>query len=355
MKFGLFQTPFTRPDRSARDGFRWAVDQGIAADQAGIDEFWVGQHFTIPWEPIPNPELVLASTLRETERITVVPGAHVLPYQHPSYLAAQTAWLSNIAEGRYLLGVATGVTPLDARLFGHKDLSENFAMTVESLDIMEKIWSGEPFEYVGKYWSATVPDNLDRPMRSLRPWGGTMPVAIGGASPNSTSIALAGARGLMPLSFGASPELIANHWQTYLKGAEEAGHEPLLDRRAHRVTMDVFVADTDAEAERIASEGPIAAAWKGHLIPNEQSRAKRAGVEPVWDANADMIDIVRRHMVVGSPDTVVEKLNDLVDRSGGWGMTLIFGHDFMNDPAPWNHSLELLATEVGPKVGIDVH
>ena len=35
---------------------------------------------------------------------------------------------------------------------------------------------------------------------------------------------------------------------------------------------------------------------------------------------------------------------------GGWGTTLVFGHDFMDDPKPWNESLRLLATEVGPKI-----
>jgi 3,6-diketocamphane 1,6-monooxygenase len=351
VKFGLFQTPYTRPERSPRQAFDWAVGQAVAAEQAGISEFWAGQHFTLAWEAIPNPELVLAAAARETSRITLAPGAHLLPYFHPAGLAAQTSWLSHIAEGRYILGVATGVNPIDARFHGLKNRDANLPMAVEALDIMEKVWSGEPFEYEGEYWSAAFPETGgDHELRDMRPHGGSMTIAMAGASPNSSSITVAGARGLLPLSFGGSPELIANHWETYVAGAREAGRGDGLDRSVHHAAMEVFAADTDAEAERLVKEGPIGHAWREHLVPNEQGRARRAGIEPIWDASAGIDELIRQKMVVGSPDTVAEKLNDLMDRSGGWGTTLVFGHDFIDDPAPWNYSLQLLAGEVAPKV-----
>ncbi|MFC5751024.1 LLM class flavin-dependent oxidoreductase [Actinomadura rugatobispora] len=355
MKFGLFQTPYTRPERSPLETFTWAVDQAVAAENAGFSEFWAGQHFTLAWEAIPNPEMVLAAAARETSRITLAPGAHLLPYQHPAGLASQTSWLSHIAEGRYILGVATGVNPIDAQFHGLKNRADNLAMSIESLDIMEQVWSGEPFEYVGQYWTAAFPAQNDtHQLRDLRPHGGSMRIAMAGASPNSTSIQCAGSRGLIPLSFGGSPELVANHWENYLAGARETGRQDGLDRGIHHIAMEVFAADTDAEAERIVKEGPIGHAWREHLVPNEQGRARRAGIAPVWDSNSSMDELIRHKMVVGSPDTVAEKLQALIEKSGGWGTTLVFGHDFIDDPSPWNHSMELLANEVAPKIGSDV-
>jgi hypothetical protein len=35
---------------------------------------------------------------------------------------------------------------------------------------------------------------------------------------------------------------------------------------------------------------------------------------------------------------------------GGWGTTLIYGHDFIDDPAPWKLCMELLAREVAPRL-----
>ena len=353
MKFGLFQTPFTRPERSPRQVFDWAVDQAVAAEQAGLEEFWVGQHFTLGWEAIPNPELVLAAAARETERIVLAPGAHLLPYQHPAHLASQTSWMSHITQGRYILGVATGVNPVDAKFHGFASQSENLDMSIESLALMRQIWAGGPVQFEGKYWNSQLPtgDHGGHHLRDLRPYGGSMTIAMAGASPNSTSIAYAGNQGFIPLSFGGSPELVRNHWETYLQGAREGGVDvSTLSRASHHVGREIFVADTDAEAERLVVEGPIGHAWREHLIPNEQRRAARIGVKPLWDDKSDLIELVRESMIVGSPDTVVAKLNDLMDASGGWGTTLIFGHDFIDDPAPWNYSLQLLHTEVAPRV-----
>lgn len=351
MKFGLFQTPFTRPERTPQEGFAWAVDQAVAAEQAGLEEFWVGQHYTIAWEPIPNPELVIAAAARETEKIVLAPGAHILPYHHPAALASQTAWMSHITGGRYILGIATGVNPVDAQFHGFRTRDENLAMTIEGLDLMEKVWSGEPYEHEGTHWRSILPEkNGVLPVRDMRPHGGKMQVALAGASPSSTSIKVAGERGMLPMSFGATPDLIANHWKTYQDAAVSAGRDLPTDRSGHHVTLDIFVADTDQEAMDIVTNGPIAHAWREHLIPNEMARAARVGVEPVWDTSMDFADIVRKSMVVGSVETVTERMQELIDASGGWGVTLLFGHDFSEDPKPWNHSMELLANEVTPRL-----
>jgi 3,6-diketocamphane 1,6-monooxygenase len=57
-----------------------------------------------------------------------------------------------------------------------------------------------------------------------------------------------------------------------------------------------------------------------------------------------------RVFVVGSPDTVVSKLNALFEEVGGWGTLQIESHDYYDDPRPWFHSLELAAKEVAPRI-----
>src|SRR5690606_3716039 len=98
----------------------------------------------------------------------------------------------------------------------------------------------------------------------------------------STSIAYAGNQGFIPLSFGGSPELVRNHWETYLQGARDGGIDTAtLSRDIHHVGREIFVADSDAEAERLVADGPIGHAWREHLIPNELRRASRLGVQPL--------------------------------------------------------------------------
>ena len=75
--------------------------------------------------------------------------------------------------------------------------------------------------------------------------------------------------------------------------------------------------------------------------------AKDAGIPA---EKADLEFLVDRVFVVGSPSTVVDKLNALFEEVGGWGTLQIESHDYYDDPRPWFHSLELVAKEVAPRI-----
>jgi Coenzyme F420-dependent N5,N10-methylene tetrahydromethanopterin reductase and related flavin-dependent oxidoreductases len=67
-------------------------------------------------------------------------------------------------------------------------------------------------------------------------------------------------------------------------------------------------------------------------------------------ADVDLEWICDNVWVVGSPETVIEKLNKLYEFTGGWGVLQVETHDYMDDPAPWFQSLRLIAQEVAPKI-----
>lgn len=352
MEIGMFQTPLMRPSRTAREVFSWAVDQAVVADQAGLAEYWVGEHATQSWECIPNPELVIAAAALQTEQIMLCPGAHLPPYHHPATLAVQVAWLSQILEGRYMLGVGAGAYPADAYLRGLADMSENHKMLLESLDIMDRIWVGKPFLHEGSYWKAGFPEvDGDHPFRDISLYGGRVQMALAGLSPDSPSIRFAGQRGYLPLSIYSGDQFVRNHWDIYSRAAEEAGHP--ADRKLHRVVRDVFVAETDAEARRAAIDGGMGRAWREYLLPIY----KRFGIfdslidDPDIDPDSIGVEWLADNVwIVGSPETVVEKFQAAFERSGVWGTTLVYGHDYIDEPERWNESLRLLATEVAPRL-----
>ena len=72
MEVGMFQTPYSEPERTPADVFEWAVAQAVAAEKAGFSEYWVGEHATLMWEAIPSPELVIAAAARVTSKIKLV-------------------------------------------------------------------------------------------------------------------------------------------------------------------------------------------------------------------------------------------------------------------------------------------
>jgi alkanesulfonate monooxygenase SsuD/methylene tetrahydromethanopterin reductase-like flavin-dependent oxidoreductase (luciferase family) len=353
MKVGMFQTPFVAPERTAKQAFDWAVRQAIVAEEAGFTEYWVGEHATLNWEGIPSPELVIAAVAAQTKRIKLGPLAHLLPYHHPATLAIQTAWMSQILQGRYMLGVATGAYPTDAALRGITDMAQNHKMMLEAIDIMQRVWKAEPFEFQGEFWKAGFPKgDGKKPLRDVRPYGGNMPMAMTGLSAPSPSIAFAAKNGYIPASVYAGNDFLRNHFDSYAKIAAENGRKS--DRSMHRVVRDVFIADTDAEAKRIAINCGLGRAWKEYLLPTYQ----RFGIlkallrDPNDDPSTVDVNYLADHVwIVGSPETVREKFEKWFDDLGGpFGTILIYSHDFIDDPKPWEESMRRLATEVAPRL-----
>jgi len=57
---------------------------------------------------------------------------------------------------------------------------------------------------------------------------------------------------------------------------------------------------------------------------------------------------MRNCWLVGSPDRVVARLEQLAATTGGFGTLLQLSYDYIDDPGPWFHSMELMASEVMP-------
>jgi alkanesulfonate monooxygenase SsuD/methylene tetrahydromethanopterin reductase-like flavin-dependent oxidoreductase (luciferase family) len=354
MQVGMFQTPFVRPERTAKQVFDWAVRQGVHADRIGFSEYWVGEHGTLDWESIPSPELIIAALAAQTKRIKMGPLAHLLPYHHPATLAIQTSWLSKVLEGRYMLGVATGAYPSDSAMRGMKDMSKHHAMMIEAIGIMERVWKGEPFEFEGEFWKAGLPaSDPGHPLRDLRPWGGSMQMAMTGLSAPSPSIGFAGTHNFVPASVYAGNNFLRSHFETYREKMEGEGRA--YDRSVHRVVRDVIVADTDVEARKLAVEGGIGHAWRSYIKPTYERFGVLKGLlhDPSVDPADVDADYLAEHVwIVGSPETVLRKMEAWCDDLGGpFGTLLVYSHDYIDAPEAWERSMDLLANEVMPRLG----
>jgi len=365
METGLIFHPYMRPGRTARQTFDWGVQSAVRCDEIGFTSMLVSEHASQVWENIPNPELIFAAAALQTKQITFAPMAHLLPHQHPTKLAIMVGWLSQILEGRYFLGIGAGAYPQASYMHGIKngqDTSFLNEMVRESLFIMEKIWAREPFFYEGRFWDAGFPEEAhsddahdeQHKLANFAPWNGAFPeIAVTGFSMNSPSMRLAGERNFKPISIYSGLEALKKHWDTYSEANIKAGFTP--DRQRHSVSQTVFVADTDAEAKREVMEGPIGYCFNHYLIPiwrrfgMMDGFARDAGIDP---ADADLEFLVDNVFMVGSPDTVVDKLNTLFEKCGGWGTLQVESHDYYDDPAPWFHSLELIAKEVAPRISL---
>jgi len=224
---------------------------------------------------------------------------------------------------------------------------------------MEKIWVREPFFHEGRFWKAGYPEEVkaerqgdeQHKLADFSPWGGPPEIAVTGFSLKSPSMRLAGERNFKPVSIFSGLDALKSHWDTYCEAAIKAGHTP--DRSRHAVSQTVFVAETDREAKRLVMQGPIGYCFQRYLIPiwrrfgMMDGFAKDAGIDP---AKADLEFLVDNVFIVGSPDTVVDKINTLFHECGGWGTLQVESHDYYDDPTPWFRSLELITREVAPRI-----
>ena len=362
METGLIFHPYMRPGRTARQTFQWGVDSAVHCDKIGFTSMMISEHASQIWENIPNPELIIAAAALQTETIKFAPMAHILPHQHPAKLAMTVGWLSQILEGRYFMGIGAGAYPLASNIHGIKNAETTFLneMVRESLFIMEKIWKREPFFYEGKFWSAGFPEeepaeteeDEQHLLANYAPYGGGFPeFAVTGFSANSPSMKLAGERNFKPVSIYSGLDALKRHWEIYSEANIKAGFTP--NRQRHAVSQTVFCAETDAEAKRLVMEGPIGYCFERYLIPIWRRFGMMDGF--ARDFGVDSLDVDLEFLtdnvfVVGSPDTIVDKLNHLFEKTGGWGTLQVEAHDYYDDPSAWFTSLELLSKEVAPRV-----
>jgi 3,6-diketocamphane 1,6-monooxygenase len=366
MDTGLIFHPYMKPGRTARQTFEWGVQSAIACDKIGFTTMMISEHASQIWENIPAPELIMAAAALQTDRIKFAPMAHILPHHNPTKLAMTVGWLSQILEGRYFMGIGAGAYSLASYMHGIKEEDQNTEhlndMVRESLSIMEKIWKREPFFFEGKYWDAGFPqeeeavteEDEQHKLANYSPWGGAFPeFAVTGFSANSPSMKLAGERNFKPVSIYSGLDALKRHWEIYSEANIKAGFTP--DRQRHAVSHTIFCADTDAEAKRRVMEGPVGYCFNRYLIPiwrrfgMMDGFAKDHGVDSLA---VDLEFLVDNVFIVGSPDTVVEKINHLFGQCGGWGTLQIESHDYYDDPGEWFYSLELCAKEVAPRISL---
>lgn len=352
MELGLFGQAFHPPGKSPYDCQEWDLQVIRWLDEFGFAEAWFGEHHALPWEPNPAPDILIGQAFRETKNIRLGPGGICLPYHNPAVVANRMSWLDHVSQGRLNFGVAAGSVPADWKLLGIKG-ADTRAMTRESLEIIQKIWSGErPFVYKGEFWTIEVEEPrlplFDAHIRPLQKPG--PPIGVSGLSPNSPTLGIAGRMGFLPMSLNADITALKSHWDTYEEGAREAGR--VADRKDWRVCKEVIVAETDAKAEKIAVKGALGQFATEYLARMSKVFSQSQGLPPlnIPDEYLTPEYLVRHKWIVGSPETVREKLEEYQVQTGGFGTLLVFACDYSEQPNAWRDSLQALAEEVAPKL-----
>ncbi len=183
--------PMSRPQALA--------DAARAAEAAGFDSVWAGEHIVLPdpqvppspmapQDPVLDSLLALTWAAAHTSTIRLATGILIVPQRNPVVLAKQVATLDVLSGGRVMLGIGAGYLEPEFRAIG-ANFAERGAVTDEYLDAMRALWQDEHPQYHGRFADFAGIDAQPRPVQQ------PVPVIAGGHSPPAYRRAVAHAHG----------------------------------------------------------------------------------------------------------------------------------------------------------------
>jgi probable F420-dependent oxidoreductase len=213
------------------------VAAATAAEDAGFDSVWAGEHVVVPDPQVPpspmapddpalDSLLALTWAAAHTTTIRLATGIIILPQRNPLVLAKQVATLDVLSGGRAMLGVGAGYLEPEFRAVG-ANFAERGAITDEFLEAMQTLWYAERPEYHGKFADFAGIDAHPRPLQ--RP----IPIVAAGHSPPAYRRAVARAHGWY--GYWLTPEGAA----ASLAGLRDAADQ--VDRPATLGNLEVSV------------------------------------------------------------------------------------------------------------------
>ena len=342
MRFSNFLFPESRtPEQDAA-----VIDETLAeaklCDELGMDVLWLAEHHFDGNCAYVDPVSFAAAIAATTRQIKIGFAVAQVSLHHPIRLAEQIALLDNISHGRMIVGLGRGTAHNIYDYLGYDiDPAEAQERLIEAEEIMLKAWTTENFEHQGKYWNIRLP--LLRP----RPYTKPHPYIIRASSGEESMLELAreGRPFLMNVQSNATT---AERLAHYRSAMHEAGFDAASVQRCvdeSWIWRNIFVAETDAEAERLAL--PAFEAQAEHRARMRKRILAEQGLQMHNESKPASRNRAADALIFGSPATVVEKIA-AIDEIGIGGVIMGFRLGPMTHEAA-TQSLRLFMTEVAPK------
>ena len=284
------------------DALRNTLDLARRVELLGYHRYWLAEHHNLPGIASSAPAVLVGQVAAVTSTLRVGSGGVMLPNHPPLVVAEQFGMLEALHPGRIDLGIgrAPGTDPLTAQI-----LRRSAAQLSEDA-FPEQLWD------LFGFFNGTFPEG--HPYRRI-----TAVPALG----NQPQMWLLGSSGYSAQVAGmlGMPFAFAHHFSAvntlpalalYRNRFEPSASHP---KPYAMVAVAVICAPTDEEAARLAE--PAGLSWI-------RLRSGRPGLFPSPDEVAahefteDDRSVLRERaagMIVGSPESVREKLADLLEKT----------------------------------------
>ena len=338
MDFGLFlllQSPSARPSQEVFDR---GTEITCLADELGFYSVWLAEHHFSTYGYLSRPLMYALHLANRTQRIRVGTAVVGVPLHNPLVVAEEVATVDLLSGGRFDLGLGRGYQHYEFERFG-QDLGQSRARWEESVDIMLRAFSGEPFSYCGEFFQ--IPETCVLPTPSQQPHP---PIWVVGQSPESVEATVNRGFNLVTGGFGVSLDRLKEfraHYDTLIASAAP-GHE-----RRVSTQRPVYVTYDEADARAAVEQ----ARWNMRVtlsLRKNTGRVERGRAIPIpFEGEPTTDEMLESHLVIGTPETCVERLKTLRDVMGidHFAANVWFG-DMPQDKVL--KSMRLFAEEVMP-------
>jgi alkanesulfonate monooxygenase SsuD/methylene tetrahydromethanopterin reductase-like flavin-dependent oxidoreductase (luciferase family) len=281
MKVGISLTS-SRAAADPREGARWMIERAAAAQRAGLDSLFVGDHHATPGPYYQNVP-VLGRLLAEWG---AAPAGclFLLPLWNPVLIAEQVGTLASLMRGRFIFQCGLGGDPRQFTAMG-ADIRFRPSAFEEAFGLIQRLLRGETVSASGRFRFQDARVAL-RPAEPVEYW-------IGASAEVSIDRAARIADGWLA-SPGQVPEAARAQANLYLERCAKHGRTPT----AVAIRRDIYVGATAAEADEVA--GSIA-------------RRGYRGFDPaalVWGSVDQVVEKFRALAAMGYTDVIVRHLTD---------------------------------------------
>jgi limonene 1,2-monooxygenase len=344
LDFGVFITPFHPTGQSPTTALEYDLDRTVTLDRLGYDEVWFGEHHSGGYELIACPEVFIAAAAERTRHIRFGTGVVSLPYHHPLMVADRWVLLDHLTRGRVMFGTGPGALPSDAYMMGIDPVDQR-RMQQESLEAILALLRAGPDERITR---ETDWFTLRDAALHIRPYTWPYPEISTAAMVSPSGPRLAGQLGTSLLSLSMSVPggfaALESTWDIVTDQAAKSG-QPQPDRSDWRVLGIIHLADTRDQAIEDCTYG----------LQDFSNYFGAAGFVPLGSQTGpaptprQFVEdyAAKGNCCIGTPDDAIGYIQDMLDRSGGFGTFLMLGHDWAPPEATFK-SYELFARKVIP-------
>jgi alkanesulfonate monooxygenase SsuD/methylene tetrahydromethanopterin reductase-like flavin-dependent oxidoreductase (luciferase family) len=327
--------------------------------EVGFDGVMINEHHNNPLCMMPSVNVIGAVLARTTTKGRIVFLGNVLPiHDNPLRVAEEIAMIDILSGGRVVCGFVRGI--------GQESLATNTNPVYnrerfdEAHDVIIKAWTTPgPFRWEGRHYDYRVVNPWVRPLQQPHP-----PIWIPGvASPESVTWA---ARHHYPYVALAPPlDLVEEIYDLYDQVAAEEGFTPTDEHRGYAVRVNVADSDDQAYEEGKnfywqlgTSFGVTPRHWQappGYISraaakgQREQRRTTAASITP-GGPNLTYEEAHATHQIVtGNPDTVIRKLQHIMDVVDP-GYMIFWGREGPMSHTVAKRAIDLMVQEVIPAI-----